>query len=138
MSNYSDYIKKIKERNKEKFFPNHKNVSNRYFTFDHYISDDEIVIITSNIINLKGSPVLIVGNDKAVYLKDFCIQPVHNYHLGINAFAVRLKRQFFKVYTFKKEFEAFYFEKDENFDDLVEVAKEQDKRNMSIAIGHMN
>jgi hypothetical protein len=138
MSNYSEFLKKVKEQNKEKFFPNYKNISNKYFTFDHYVNDDEIVIITSNIITVKGSPVLVVGNNKVVYLKDFCIQAVHNYDLGINTYAVILKRQFFKVYTFKNDIEGFSFEKEESFDDLIEVAKEQDAADMKIAIGHMN
>lgn len=137
MSSYSEFLKKVKEQNKERFFPNHKNVSNKYFTFDHYVSDDEIIIVTSNIISVKDNPVLVVGNNKVVYLKDFCIQPVHNYDLGINAYAVILKRQYFKVYTFKKDIEGFSFEKEESFDDLVQVAKEQDAANMKIAIGHM-
>lgn len=137
MSSYSDFLKKVKERNIETFFPNHKNVSGKYFTFDHYINDDEIVIITSNIIYVKGSPVLVVGNNKVVFLKEFCIQPVHNYDLGLNTYAVILKRQYFKTYTFKKKIEGFLFDKDESFDDLIQVAKEQDTEGMKIALGHM-
>lgn len=138
MSSYSEFLKKVKEQNKEKFFPNYKNVSNKYFVFDHYVNDDEIVIVTSNVITVKGTPVLVVGNNKVVYLKDFCVEPVHNYDLGINAYAVILKREYFKVYTFKKDFEDFHFEKEESFDDLVATAKEQDEVNMKVSLGHMN
>jgi hypothetical protein len=137
MSSYSDFLKKVKEQNKERFFPNYKNLSNKYFTFDHYINDDELVIVTNNIITVKGNPVLVVGNNKVVYLKDFCINPVHNYDHGINAYAVILKREYFKVYTFKNDIEGFDFEKEESFDDFVTLAKEQDEANMSVALGHM-
>jgi hypothetical protein len=138
MGSYSEFLKKVKEQNKERFFPNYKKNSNKYFTFSHYVSDDEVVIITSNVIDVKGSPVLVVGNNKVVYLKDFCVEAVHNYDLGINAYAVILKREYFKVYTFKKDIEGFCFDKEDSFDDLVALAKEQDEANMEVAVGHMN
>jgi hypothetical protein len=137
MSEYSEFLKNVKEQNKDRFFPNHRNVSNKYFCFDHFVNDDEIILVTSNVIQVKGNPVLVVGNNKVVYLKDFCVQPVHNYDLGINAYAVILKRQYFKVYTFKNDIDGFAFDHDESFDDLVAAAKEQDAADMPIAIGHM-
>ena len=45
--------------------------------------DDEIIIITSNIKIIKDTPVLVVGNNKAVYLKDWLIREVRNYNLDI-------------------------------------------------------
>jgi hypothetical protein len=138
MSSYSEFVKKGKERELERFFPEYKKVTNKYFTFRRLISNDEVIIVTNNIITVKGNPVLVVGNNKVVYLKDFNIKPVHNYYSGINAYAVRLKREYFRIYTFKKDIEDFCLDKDLDFDDMVEIAKKQDERNMQFALGTMS
>lgn len=69
MSKLGDYIKQQKEKDIERFFGKVNHTSNKYFTFNRIINDDEIIIITSNIKIIKDTPVLVVGNNKAVYLK---------------------------------------------------------------------
>lgn len=136
MSSYSDYLKSVKENNINRFFGDVKYTSNKYFTFNRVISDDEIILITDNVKYIKGNPVLIISPNKAVYLKDWCITPVHNYFNDIYGYAVRLNRKFFKPYTFKTDFENIYIEKEYGFDDLLEIAKEQNEVNMKIALGN--
>lgn len=135
MSNYSKFIAEKKEKDIEKFFGEIKHVSNKYITFDHVIDEDCIVLVTNNIVEVKGTPVLVVGKNKAVYLKDWQIRRVHNYDDGFNGYAVKLNRNYFKVYEFKTDFENFSFDKDETFDDLCEAAKSQNSE--KIALGHM-
>ena len=114
---------------KNEFFTNKKAYSNKYFTFDHVIDDDNIIIITNNItlVNTKfgQSPILMVGNNKAIYLKEWQIRPVMNYGEGLYAFAVKLNRNFCKIYTFKNDFEGMAFEKEFDFDELKEIAESQ-------------
>lgn len=138
MSKYSDYLKGLKQNSVSRFFGDVKYKSNKYFTFDRYKTDDEVVITTNNIKLIKGSPVLIVGSNKAVYLKDWQVCCVHDwYTTGQNYYAVKLNRNFFKIYTFKSDFEDFFMDKDYNFDDMVDIAKLQDEDSRYIAIGHM-
>lgn len=136
MSNYSEYLKGLKAKYIKSFFGEVKQKSNKYFTFKHYIDDDNVIIITNNIKYIKGNPVLVVDNNKVVYLKDWLVEPVRNYNNGIYAYAAKVSRKFFKVYTFKNDFEDMAFEKETTFDELVEIAKEQDENNMAIALGH--
>lgn len=137
MSRYSSYAKRAKEWDRRRFFGTCADKSDKYFTFNHYVSDSEIVIVTDNIATLRGDYVLIVGNNSAVYLRDFCVTPVHSYKERFNAYAVKLKREYFKPYTFRTEFEGFYFKEDDTFDTLVRVAKEQDREDLPIALGHV-
>lgn len=134
MSTYSDYLKGMKEKSIERFFGKVEHKSNKYFTFNHYINDDEAIIITSDVKYIKGNPVLIIANNKAVYLKDWLLMPVRNYDNNVYGYAVKINRKYFKPYTFKSEFEDIYIESEYTFDDLLNISKEQDKENMSIAL----
>lgn len=134
MSTYSEYIKGVKENNLVRFFGGVEHKSNKYFTFKHFINNDEAIIITNNVRYIKGNPVLIIANNKAVYLKEWLVQPVHNYFNGIYAYAVKINRQYFKPYTFKSDFEYICIETEYTFDALLNIAKEQDVENMKIAI----
>lgn len=134
MSTYSEYMKGIKENNLTRFFGKVEHKSNKYFTFNHYINENEAIIITNNVKYIKGNPVLIIANNKAVYLKDWLVKPVHNYFNDIYAYAVKINRQYFKPYTFKSDFEDMCIETEYTFDDLLNVAKEQDAENMKIAL----
>ena len=74
-----------------------------------------------------------VGEKKAVYLKDWQVRRVSNYYEDLEAYAVKLNRKYFKTYNFKNEIDPeLYFEKDNDFNDLLELAKLQDERNISI------
>ena len=56
---------------KDDFFGNTRKVSNQYIKVERQILDDDTVIVyTSNVTSVKGSPVLIVGDKEAVYLKN--------------------------------------------------------------------
>ena len=135
MSRLSDAIKETKERDLKWFFGDVKRISNKYFTFNHVIDDDNIIIITANIVVIKDNYAMLVGNNKGVFLKDWQVRKVHNYDFGIDAYAVKLNRRYFRVYTFDKiEFEDFAFEKDEDFDMLKADAATQ---TMPVALGHM-
>lgn len=135
MSKLNEYIKDAKEKNLEYFFGNIHHTSNKYFTFNRVKSDDEIILITNNIHQIKDSLVLIVDNNKAVYLKDWQVRGVMNYYEEVYAFAVKLSRKYFKTYTFKNDFDFVGFEKEDTFDSLLEVAKSQDGENMPVALG---
>lgn len=134
MSTYSEYLKEVKGNNIKRFFGEVTKKSNKYFTFNHYINEDEAIIITNNVKKVKGNYVLVVANNKCVYLKDWLVKPVHNYFNGIYAYAVKINRQYFKPYTFKSDFEDICIEEEYTFDDLLNVAKEQDAKNMKIAL----
>lgn len=137
MSKYSEYLKSRKEKDLEFFYGEIHHTSNKYFTFKRVHDEDNIVIITNNVKFIKGNPVLIVGSNKAVYLKEWAIRPVHNFYQDLDAYAVKLCRKYFKVYTFQSDFEDMSFDHDLTFDDLMEVAKAQDEENMAIASSHM-
>lgn len=134
MSKYSEYLKSVKENETKKFFGEIKKVSNKYFAFDHVIDEDNFIIITNNIIMVKGNPVMVVGENKVVYLKDWNVKLVHNYFEGIDAYAVKINRKYFKVYTFKNIIDGYEGMKEETFDDLKAIAATQE---MKISLGHM-
>ena len=138
MTKYSEYIKSRKEKDLEFFFGSEvHHTSNKYFTFNRIHDDDNITIITSDVTIIKGYPAMIVGSNKAVFLKEWAVRNVHNYDEGINAYAVKLCRKYFKVYTFKSQFEGYEGVEELTFDDLMNIAKDQNAENLEIACGHM-
>ena len=128
----------MKEKDLNFFFGkgNWSNKSNQYYNFKRVINENEIIIISGNVKTIKNNYVLVVGNNKVVYLKDWAVRPVRNFENNVYAYAVKLNRNYFKVYTFKSDFEDLYFEKEENFDDLLDTAKEQEERGIAVAFGH--
>ena len=125
----------MKEKDLKFFFGDVKKLSNKYFEYNSIIDEDNIVLLTNNIKQIKDSFVLIVNNNQAVYLKDWQIREVHNYDLGINTYAVKLNRKYFRPYTFRFEFDGFDFEKADTFDSLAEIAETQTD---PIALGYMH
>lgn len=101
-------------------------VSNKYFRFKHVIDDDNIIIMTRNVKKIKENRVLIVDNNKGVYLKDWQVHFLYSAY-SEDAYAVKLNRKFFKVYQFNFSFDDMSFEKEDTFDELLQVAKEQDE-----------
>lgn len=134
MSNLNEAIKEHKDSQIERFFGEHKMISNKYFTFKHVQSDDEIILITNNLKSVKNNVVLVIANNQAVYLKDWNIVPVSNFDESIEAYAVKLNRKYFKAYTFQRDFEDIAIEPPETFDSLLATAKEQDAENMKIKV----
>lgn len=141
-SNYGEYMKARAKKDNDFFFGegNKKMVSNKYFTYKHVIDNDTVIINTNNIKTIKGNYILIVGDSEAVYLKDWQIKTAHNYSdICTDLYLVKLSRKYFKPYKFNFCFEDFCFDgKVESFDDMLETAKAQDAKNMSVALGFMN
>lgn len=109
MSNYFK-DKAIKDLN---FFfgeNNWRKISNKYYTIvNPVLNDDEFLLRTNNI---------------KTYTKG---EKVQEYPFG-NSYIVKLSRKFFKIYTFKSDFEDFAFDRDEDFDSLKEIASTQIKQ----------
>ena len=140
---FGQYIKDQIIYQDNRFFggeENRKGVSRQYFTYKHVLSDDEIIINTNNLVYIKGNPVLIVDTNKAVYLKEWQVREAHNYSdICSDFWLVKLNRKFFKTYTFKNRIsDEISMEKEQSFDDLLQIAREQDEVNMKVANGFMN
>lgn len=136
MSSLSKFIKSQKEKDEKWFFGESLNhTSNKYFTFKRFIDDENVIVITNNVKILKDNYVLLVDNNKGVYLKDWQVRKLHNYDLGLNFYAVKINKNYFKPYTFNFYFEDMAFEKEDTFETLVDAAKLQDKENMTVANG---
>lgn len=136
---YSEFLKERKQKDMDFFYGkgNTKKLSNKYFEFKRVLDDDNCIVVTNNIKTIKGNPVMITGNNQAVYLKDWQCRPVHNYYEGVDAYAVKLNRRYYKPYTFRSNFEGYSFDKNNTFDDMMDTAKQQEQVNMKFAEGHM-
>lgn len=138
MSNYSNFIKSMNEKDEKWFFGDSvEHTSNKYFKFNRIVDENNIIILTNNIKVLKGNYVLLVDNNKGVYLKDWQVRKVHNFDYGVNTYAVKLNKNYFKPYTFNFNFDDMAFEKEDTFETLVEVANEQNAENVKVAKGWM-
>lgn len=141
MSDFAAFMKEKAKRENDLFFGegNRKKISNKYYTFKHVLNNDTILINTNNVRVVKDSLILVVGDDKAVYLKDWNVRKAHNYDWGIDFWIVKLSRAFFKIYTFKSRIDSdLMFDVGlQDFDYLLEVAKAQDQENMKVADGFM-
>ena len=111
-------------------------ISNKYFTFKRYKDDDNVTIVTSNVIYLGDFPVLLVGENKGVWLKQWQVKDIKvGQYDFIPAKTVKLSRKYFNVKDIKSsKCDNFYFEKDNTFDDMVELAKLQDEEGEAIRI----
>ena len=139
MSKYSDYIKSRREKEVKFIFGDDVKIMGDTYSWNHAKNDDEVIIVTSNVRfwKNKGTYVLWVANDKVVYLKDWQVCEIKNWDLQKNAYAVKLNRKFFKSYNTYTSDE-FGFDKEETFDDMLNLAREQDKANIAWKIGHYN
>lgn len=127
MSKLSEYLKERKQHDLVWFLGQepHKE-SNKYVTFNHVIDEDNIIIATNNIKayydkNDELKVILMVGENKAVYLKDWQVRKgcakVGSYS-NSECYIVKLNRNYFKPYTFKNVFEGMSFEEKQTFDML--------------------
>lgn len=142
MSKYSDYLKERKASDEEWFLSQKAHhESNKYITFNHVIDDDNILLATRNVrsyFNPKSDKwvwYLIVDNDKVVYLKHWQLRLAHTEWNEEQGYIVKLNRNFFKVYTFKKPFEDMCFEEEQTFDSLMEEAKSQNDTLYHVSLG---
>ena len=119
---------------KNSFSGNVHKVSNKYFIPEKQVIDnDNIILYTSDIGVVKGNAVLIVDDNKAVYLKDWNLTGVR-FRNGLDeTYAVKLNRKYFKPYTFKTNIDDDILPgKEYSFDDLKKIAKSQEKRKEKI------
>ena len=97
------------------------------FVFNHNPNDYTAIPVFSkeHITDINGNKVLIVGNDKAVYLKEWQMKPVL---IGKDSgYAVKLTRNYYRPYTFKNSFSQVSIDKDlSSFDDIKKLAKSQE------------
>lgn len=138
MSKYSEFLKGIKESQINKFFGEVSHTSNKHFKFNHVINDDEIILITNNVRFIKNNPVLVIDNNKVVYLKDWNVLEIHNFKYGLYAYAVKLNRKYWKEYTFKEEFDDVYFKEADTFDSLKAVAETQNDTEIALGWGKVD
>lgn len=111
------------------FYGKIEKISNKYFKIDNIKDKDHITLLTNNVAVVKGNLVLVTGLHTAVYLKGWQARRVQNRE-GIDAWAVKLARPYFKEYTFKGEFDAG--EDHKSFDDLFRIAASQQREGIPI------
>lgn len=135
-NSYAEFMKERANRDREFFFGagNFKKVSNQYAEFKRVLDNDNVIIFTTNIRVINGNFVLIVGNNKAVYLKEWQLKIASSWDMDISGYVVKLNRNYFKPYTFRSEFNGVMFSKDETFDDIYEIAQEQEANNLKLKI----
>lgn len=126
MSKYSDYLKSRKQKDNDFFYGegNLKKISNKYFQFKTVLDDDNIIIFSKNLTLIKDSPIMIVAENKAIYLKPWQYKIVETFD-GVRGFLVKINRDYFKPYTFRTCFDGYEGMNDYDFDQLLEIAKEQ-------------
>lgn len=140
----SNWKQDINFNEKSSFFGNISSVSKKYFVLESQNpSEDEAIIFTNNVRVIKGNPVLITDNNKAVYLKDFNIQKTSlefpdrdgefTHKEIIDTFAVKVNKKYFKEYTFQNDFEGISFDKPTTFDEIKKIAKTQEKQNKRVS-----
>lgn len=110
---------------KNSFFGEVKKTTNKYMVFDQVKDKDSAIIMTKNFAVVKGNPVLVTGPNTCIYLKDWQFRRMVNRD-GIDAFAVKINKNYFKEYTFRSSFD-FSGEKD-TFESLHKVATSQHLR----------
>lgn len=126
----------MKNKNLDFFFgeKNYKIESNNYITYNPFVDKDTIIIRTNNIKNIKGNYVLIVDNNKGVYLKDWQLRYSSNDWEGLEFYLVKLNKNFFKPFEFNFEFDDYYFEKTQTWEDHVKTAEEQKTANLKVKV----
>ena len=143
MSKLSELFRERKINNLKYFFGNDANISKDgevIINYNHVIDNDNIIIQTNNIkywIN-KDQWVLVVAKNKAVYLKEWQIREIKNWNKGIDSYAVKLNRKYFKIYNLSYEFGDISSELNDDFDSLLEIAKLQNNNQISWKLGHYN
>lgn len=119
---------------------NWKEQPNKYITFKHLIDDENIIIVTSNIKYFKnsGKYIMAIGNNSCIWLKEWQIKKCYNYWLDTDAHIVKLNKKYYTPYALKFTFDELNFEKDETWEDMIEIAKEQDQVNEKWDIRSLN
>lgn len=142
MSKYSEFLKSQAKKDLEFFLEQEpQRKSNKYITFNHVLSEDQIIIATDNVKFYEDKHgeykiLLIVGKNKAIYVNVWQIRTgsakIEEGHYP-DTYFVKLNRKYFKTYTFTSDFENMCFEHDETFDDLKAVALSQNDTQYHVA-----
>lgn len=144
MNKLSQMLADKKEKRLKYFFGEDVKLSggthDTLLDFTHVIDNDNIIIITSNVEIMKQQYVLVVGNNKVVWLKDWQVQELRTWFYSLDTFAVKLNRKFFKPYTLSFNLEKYAFTEEDTFDTLYELAVQQDnsKEKIEYKFGHFN
>lgn len=130
-----NHFKEQGKRELEEFFGrgNTRKISNQYRTYNPVLDNDNIILATNNIKSYRGKDgemkhVLLTGPKQGVFLnpgdlKNVVMNDGQSYYETTLA---KISRDRFKPYTFKEEHKGFLFDKNESFDDLLDIAKSQD------------
>lgn len=116
-----------------------KNQGDGYITFNSVQNNgDTAYIVTNRLLNsINGNLVLMVDNNKAIYLKDYNIKSAAYGGGGkpyYSAYVVKVNRNDFnKVYTFRSDFsKSPKLKRELTFNDLVEKAKRFENRKIGL------
>lgn len=115
----------------DSFFGNVRKVSTKYIEPEKQVLDDDTVIVyTNNVTAVKGNPVLIIGNNQAVYLKDKDFTLVTREVDGTSSETVAVKiHRGFKPYTFRSNIsDEISIDQPYSFEDFRKMAQEQQKK----------
>lgn len=118
----------------DSFFGEVAKVSNKYMLIDQVQDRDNAIIMTSDVKVVKGNMIMMTGENTAIYLKPWQFRLMENYDLGVQTFAVKLSRKYFKEYTFKSSFDDYGGER-ETFDSLWKTAAAQQRRKTKWKVG---
>ena len=114
--------------------------TNKFYTYEPILNDDEIIINTNYVKTIKGSPVLVVDNNKVVYIPSRNVRKVHTWNGrqkgGENSYLVKVNKKYFKTYTLKEAFHDVMLDKPFTFESLKDLAEEQ--KGLKVANGHMS
>ena len=128
MKKISEFYKNVKKNAMDKYLGegNYKATNKRFQIINQVLNNDEIIVVTNNVQywNNKDQYVLWVGEGRIVYLKPFQVVPVKNYEVLGDCYLVKLNRNYFKAYNCFVN-EELSFDKEDTFDSLLEVAKQQ-------------
>lgn len=118
------------KKNNDFFFgENNWNRDESYrYRFTQAIDNDNIIVVSKNIVWVKGNPILLISNQRGVYLKDWQIRTVYKdpFTSELPKYVIKLNRKFFKVYTFSNSIGECY-DNYTTFDDFLSLARQQEK-----------
>lgn len=140
-----EYFKKQREAVYNRFFGEREFKSNQYFKFNHVVDDDNIIINTSNLKEIRtknGEPslIMLVGDDQAVYIKPWQVMPIYDYYGFGEGYAVKLNRAYFKPYKFNSRIDenTSFDGRVDTFDSLKKDAESQNDTPIRVDTGERN
>lgn len=136
MSEILNELKTDKRKKLDYFFSQEiKMSSKKSFHFKNVINDDLVILLTTNIRTVKNKRILVTGEHTGIFLKDWQFIKLNNHQRGINCYAVKLYRKYFKPFNFGNI--SFYPGKPEinDFEEAIARAKKQEEEHISFTEG---